>query len=67
MPGLCDSWGILDAILKVGESGVKRLEISSPVPISQSTEVGYLNVTSPVAPNPRSEHEESLSVTSDET
>ncbi|KAI7794067.1 putative coiled-coil domain-containing protein 30, partial [Triplophysa rosa] len=64
--GLCDSWGILDAIRKVGEPGVKSLEIS-PVPISQSTEVGYLNVTSPVAPNPRSEQGERLSATSDET
>ncbi|XP_058619116.1 coiled-coil domain-containing protein 30 isoform X3 [Onychostoma macrolepis] len=52
-PGLGDSWGILDAIRKVnvGESGVKNLEISSSVPVSQSTEIGYLNVTSPVAPN----------------
>ncbi|KAL1249914.1 hypothetical protein QQF64_020919 [Cirrhinus molitorella] len=52
-PGLCDSWGILDAIrkVKVGESGVKSLEISSSVPVSQSTEIGYLNLTSPVAPN----------------
>ncbi|XP_016356407.1 coiled-coil domain-containing protein 30-like isoform X2 [Sinocyclocheilus anshuiensis] len=67
-PGLCDSWGILDAIrkVKVGESGVKSLEISSSVPVSQSTEIGYLNVTSPVAPNSRLEQEESLSVTSDE-
>ncbi|XP_016373504.1 coiled-coil domain-containing protein 30-like isoform X1 [Sinocyclocheilus rhinocerous] len=66
--GLCDSWGILDAIrkVKVGESGVKSLEISSSVPVSQSTEIGYLNVTSPVAPNSRLEQEESLSVTSDE-
>ncbi|XP_050952807.1 coiled-coil domain-containing protein 30 isoform X1 [Labeo rohita] len=67
-PGLCDSWAILDAIrkVKVGESGVKSLEISSSVPISQSTEMGYLNVTSPVAPNSRLEQEESLSATSDE-
>ncbi|KAK9954335.1 hypothetical protein ABG768_016411 [Culter alburnus] len=67
-PGLCDSWGILDAIrkVKVGESGVKSLEISSSVPVSQSTEIGYLNVTSPVAPNSRLEQEESLSATSDE-
>lgn len=67
-PGLCDSWGILDAIrkVKVGESGVKSLEISSSVPVSQSTEMGYLNVTSPVAPNSRLEPEESLSATSDE-
>ncbi|XP_016320639.1 coiled-coil domain-containing protein 30-like isoform X2 [Sinocyclocheilus anshuiensis] len=67
-PGLGDSWGILDAIrkVKVGESGVKSLEISSSVPISQSTEIGYLNVTSPVAPNSRLEQEESLSATSDE-
>ncbi|XP_051516091.1 coiled-coil domain-containing protein 30-like [Myxocyprinus asiaticus] len=68
-PGLCDSWGILDAIrkVKVCESGVKSLEISSPVPVLQSTEIGYLNVTSPVAPNTRLEHEEGLSVTNDET
>ncbi|XP_077070604.1 uncharacterized protein ccdc30 isoform X2 [Siphateles boraxobius] len=67
-PGLCDSWGILDAIrkVKVGESGVKSLEISSSVPVSQSTEIGYLNLTSPVAPNSRLEQEESLSATSDE-
>ncbi|KAF4096752.1 coiled-coil domain-containing protein 30 isoform X1 [Onychostoma macrolepis] len=67
-PGLGDSWGILDAIRKVnvGESGVKNLEISSSVPVSQSTEIGYLNVTSPVAPNSRLEQEESLSATSDE-
>uniref|UniRef100_A0A8C2JBE3 Coiled-coil domain containing 30 n=2 Tax=Cyprinus carpio TaxID=7962 RepID=A0A8C2JBE3_CYPCA len=67
-PGLSDSWGILDAIrkVKVGESGVKSLEISSSVPVSQSTEIGYLNVTSPVAPNSRLEQEESLSATSDE-
>lgn len=68
-PGLSDSWGILDAIRKVnvGESGVKSLEISSSVPVSQSTEIGYLNVTSPVAPpNSRLEQEESLSATSDE-
>ncbi|XP_067302502.1 coiled-coil domain-containing protein 30 isoform X2 [Pseudorasbora parva] len=67
-PGLCDSWGILDAIrkVKVGESGVKSLEISSSVAVSQSTEIGYLNVTSPVAPNSRLELEESLSGTSDE-
>lgn len=67
-PGLCDSWGILDAIrkVKVGDSGVKSLEISSSVPVSQSTEIGYLNVTSPVAPNSRLEQEESLSATSDE-
>ncbi|XP_016138628.1 coiled-coil domain-containing protein 30 [Sinocyclocheilus grahami] len=67
-PGLCDSWGILDAVrkVKVGESGVKSLEISSSVPVSQSTEIGYLNVTSPVAPNSRLEQEEHLSVTSDE-
>ncbi|XP_065142035.1 uncharacterized protein ccdc30 isoform X3 [Paramisgurnus dabryanus] len=61
-----DSWGILDAIRKVGESGVKSLEISSPLPVSQSTEMGYLNVTSPAAPNTRLELEESLSATSDE-
>lgn len=67
-PGLGDSWGILDAIrkVKVGESGVKSLEISSSVPVSQSTEIGYLNVTSPVSPNCRLEQEESLSATSDE-
>ncbi|XP_059383685.1 coiled-coil domain-containing protein 30 isoform X3 [Carassius carassius] len=67
-PGLSDSWGIWDAIrkVKVGESGVKSLEISSSVPVSQSTEIGYLNVTSPVAPNSRLEQEESLSATSDE-
>ncbi|KAG1961824.1 coiled-coil domain-containing protein 30 isoform X2 [Pimephales promelas] len=67
-PGLCDSWGILDAIrkVKVGESGVKSLEISSSVPVLQSTEIGYLNLTSPVAPNSRLEQEESLSATSDE-
>ncbi|XP_048034366.1 coiled-coil domain-containing protein 30 isoform X2 [Megalobrama amblycephala] len=67
-PGLCDSWGILDAIrkVKVGESGVKSLDITSSVPVSQSTEIGYLNVTSPVAPNSRLEQEESLSATSDE-
>ncbi|XP_073678773.1 uncharacterized protein ccdc30 [Garra rufa] len=67
-PGLCDSWGILDAIrkVKVVESGVKSLEISSSVPVSQSTEIGYLNVTSPVGPNSRLEQEESLSATSDE-
>ncbi|XP_056589928.1 coiled-coil domain-containing protein 30 isoform X5 [Triplophysa dalaica] len=64
--GLCDSWGILDAIRKVGEPGAKSLEIS-PVPISQSTDVGYLNVTSPVTPNPRSEQGGSLGATSDET
>ncbi|XP_055044113.2 uncharacterized protein ccdc30 isoform X3 [Misgurnus anguillicaudatus] len=61
-----DSWGILDAIRKVGESGVKSLEISSPLPVSQSTEMGYLNVTSHVAPNTRLELEENLSATSDE-
>ncbi|XP_051947600.1 coiled-coil domain-containing protein 30 isoform X1 [Xyrauchen texanus] len=68
-PGLCDSWGILDAIRKVKEceSGMKSLEISSPVHVSQSSELGYLNVTSSVAPNTRLEQEESLSATSDET
>ncbi|XP_059396659.1 coiled-coil domain-containing protein 30-like isoform X1 [Carassius carassius] len=67
-PGPCDSWGILDAIrkVKVGDSGVKSLEISSSVHVSQSTEIGYLNVTSSVAPNSRLEQEESLSATSDE-
>ncbi|XP_056304644.1 LOW QUALITY PROTEIN: coiled-coil domain-containing protein 30 [Danio aesculapii] len=67
-PGLCDSWGILDAIrrVKVGESGVKSMEISSSVPVSQSTEIGYLNLTSPLNPNSRLEQEESLSATSDE-
>ncbi|TRY96628.1 hypothetical protein DNTS_024254 [Danionella cerebrum] len=67
-PGLCDSWGILDAIhkVRVGDSGVKSMELSSPMPISQSTEIGYLNVTSSVAHSSRLEQEESLSATSDE-
>ncbi|XP_043081104.1 coiled-coil domain-containing protein 30 isoform X2 [Puntigrus tetrazona] len=67
-PGFGDSWGILDAIrkVKVGEPGVKSLEITSSLPFSQSTEIGYLNVTSPVAPSSRLEQEESLSATSDE-
>ncbi|XP_073794936.1 uncharacterized protein ccdc30 isoform X12 [Danio rerio] len=52
--------------VKVGESGVKSMEISSSVPVSQSTEIGYLNLTSPLTPNSRLEQEESLSATSDE-
>ncbi|XP_030623601.1 coiled-coil domain-containing protein 30 [Chanos chanos] len=66
-PGLSESLGILDAIrrVKVGDH-VKSLDSSLSVPLSQSFEIGYLNVTSPVAHHEAQDHEESLSAASDE-
>ncbi|KAL7864781.1 hypothetical protein AOLI_G00162010 [Acnodon oligacanthus] len=58
-PGLCDSWGLLDAIrrVKVGEH-VKSLESSLSLPTSQPSEIGYLNVSSPMAPSATLDQEE---------
>ncbi|XP_066529096.1 coiled-coil domain-containing protein 30 isoform X2 [Hoplias malabaricus] len=66
-PGLCDSWGLLDAIrrVKVGEH-VKSLESSLSLPTSQPSEIGYLNVSSPMAPSTTQEQEENNSETSEE-
>ncbi|KAJ8388973.1 hypothetical protein AAFF_G00125340 [Aldrovandia affinis] len=68
MSGMCDTLGILDAIhrVKVGchTEGPKS---SSPVPPSQPSEIGYLNVTSPVAPSrPRRDPEENRGLGRDE-
>ncbi|XP_072553420.1 uncharacterized protein ccdc30 isoform X2 [Salminus brasiliensis] len=66
-PGLCDSWGILDAIrrVKVGEHA-KSLESSLSLPNSQPSEIGYLNVSSPMAPNATLDQEENNSTASED-
>ncbi|KAK6307968.1 hypothetical protein J4Q44_G00212390 [Coregonus suidteri] len=60
--GACDPLGILDAICrgKVGErvEGI-RMSSSTPHSQSQSFELGYLNLTSPVAPPDTKDPEES--------
>ncbi|KAL6482862.1 hypothetical protein MHYP_G00077340 [Metynnis hypsauchen] len=67
-PGLCDSWGLLDAIrrVKVGEH-VKSLESSLSLPTSQPSEIGYLNVSSPMAPSATLDQEEDHSAASEDT
>ncbi|XP_036447581.1 coiled-coil domain-containing protein 30 isoform X2 [Colossoma macropomum] len=67
-PGLCDSWGLLDAIrrVKVGEH-VKSLESSLSLPASQPSEIGYLNVSSPMAPSATLDQEEDHSAASEDT
>uniref|UniRef100_A0A4W5K6H5 Coiled-coil domain containing 30 n=1 Tax=Hucho hucho TaxID=62062 RepID=A0A4W5K6H5_9TELE len=58
--GACDPLGILNAIcrVKVGER-VEGIQTSSSTPHSQSFELGYLNLTSPVAPPDTKDPEES--------
>ncbi|XP_053096752.1 coiled-coil domain-containing protein 30 isoform X3 [Pangasianodon hypophthalmus] len=65
--GLRDSWGLLDAIcrVKVGEH-VKSLESSLSLPTSQPSEIGYLNVSSSMAPNVTQHQEENHSVSSED-
>ncbi|XP_058265577.1 coiled-coil domain-containing protein 30 isoform X2 [Hemibagrus wyckioides] len=59
--GLRDSWGLLDAIcrVKVGEH-VKSLESSQP------SEIGYLNVSSSMAPSVTQHQDENHSVSSED-
>ncbi|KAG7472837.1 hypothetical protein MATL_G00113260 [Megalops atlanticus] len=66
--GVCDALGILDAIRRVkAGSQTEGTKSSSPAPLSQPSEIGYLNVTSPVAPaGPQRDPEESVSLGSDE-
>ncbi|KAK3519096.1 hypothetical protein QTP70_016321 [Hemibagrus guttatus] len=63
--GLRDSWGLLDAIcrVKVGEH-VKSLESSLPLSTSQPSEIGYLNVSSSMAPSVTHHQDENHSVSS---
>ncbi|KAF5903538.1 coiled-coil domain-containing protein 30-like isoform X1 [Clarias magur] len=65
--GLCDSWGLLDAIcrVKVGEH-VKSLETSLSLPTPQPSEIGYLNVSSSMAPEVTQHEEENHSVSSED-
>ncbi|XP_053339360.1 coiled-coil domain-containing protein 30 isoform X2 [Clarias gariepinus] len=65
--GLCDSWGLLDAIcrVKVGEH-VKSLESSLSLPTPQPSEIGYLNVSSSVAPEVTQHEEENHSISSED-
>ncbi|XP_047662751.1 coiled-coil domain-containing protein 30 isoform X2 [Tachysurus fulvidraco] len=65
--GLRDSWGLLDAIcrVKVGEH-VKSLESSRSLPTSQPSEIGYLNVSSSMAPSVTQHQEENHSVSSED-
>ncbi|XP_060750249.1 coiled-coil domain-containing protein 30 isoform X2 [Tachysurus vachellii] len=65
--GLRDSWGLLDAIcrVKVGEH-VKSLESSLSLPTSQPSEIGYLNVSSSMAPSVTQHQEENHSVSSED-
>ncbi|XP_060794192.1 coiled-coil domain-containing protein 30 isoform X2 [Neoarius graeffei] len=65
--GLRDSWGLLDAIcrVKVGEH-VKTLESSFSLPTSQPSEIGYLNVSSSMAPSVAQHQEENHSVSSED-
>ncbi|KAJ8257655.1 hypothetical protein GJAV_G00188250 [Gymnothorax javanicus] len=55
MSGVCDPLGLLDAIRKAKgpRDGPKT---SSPVPPSLPSEIGYLNVTSPMAPTSPHRH-----------
>uniref|UniRef100_A0A3B1IMZ9 Coiled-coil domain containing 30 n=1 Tax=Astyanax mexicanus TaxID=7994 RepID=A0A3B1IMZ9_ASTMX len=66
-PGLCDSWGLLDAIrrVKVGDHA-KSLESSLSLPNSQPSEIGYLNVSSPMAPSATMDQEENHSTASED-
>ena len=66
-PGLCDSWGLLDAIrrAKVGEHA-KSLESSLSLPTTQPSEIGYLNVSSPMVPSTTLDQEENHSVASED-
>ncbi|XP_026853991.2 coiled-coil domain-containing protein 30 isoform X4 [Electrophorus electricus] len=66
-PGLCDSWGLLDVIrrVKVGEHA-KSLESSLSLLNPQPSEIGYLNVNSPMVPNVTLDQEETHSVTSED-
>ncbi|XP_076839674.1 uncharacterized protein ccdc30 isoform X3 [Brachyhypopomus gauderio] len=65
--GLCESWGLLDAIrrVKVGEHA-KSLESSFSLPTSQPSEIGYLNLNSPMAHHVPLDQEENHSVASED-
>lgn len=64
---MCDPLGILDAIcrVKVGECMVEGTRASFSTPQSQPSELGYMNLTSPVVPLDTKDPEESPSVGSD--
>ncbi|KAJ8264912.1 hypothetical protein COCON_G00140110 [Conger conger] len=66
--GVCDTLGLLDAIRKVKAGDpTDGPKTPSPVPPSQTSELGYLNVTSPMAPTrPHCGPEESHSLGLDE-
>ncbi|XP_053499109.1 coiled-coil domain-containing protein 30 isoform X1 [Ictalurus furcatus] len=65
--GLHDSWGLLDAICRVKVSEhFKSLESSLSLPTSQPSEIGYLNVSSSMAPNVTQHEEENHSISSED-
>ncbi|KAI1892532.1 hypothetical protein AGOR_G00134560 [Albula goreensis] len=68
LSGMCDTLGFLDAIRRVKVDGpMEGMKPSSPVPPFQPSEIGYLNVTSPVVPaGPRCDSEENLPLGRDE-
>ncbi|XP_071394462.1 coiled-coil domain-containing protein 30-like [Centroberyx affinis] len=61
--GTCDPLGILDAIcrVKVGERMADGTRASFSIPQSQPSELGYLNLTSPLVPPDNKDPEESPS------
>ncbi|XP_023697378.2 uncharacterized protein ccdc30 isoform X2 [Paramormyrops kingsleyae] len=67
MPGVCDTLGILDAIQMVkAASRMEAIPCAMSAAGTPASEIGYLNVTSPVAPVSGNDPEESLSLGSDE-
>ncbi|KAG5838658.1 hypothetical protein ANANG_G00225950 [Anguilla anguilla] len=68
MSGVCDTLGLLDAIRRVKVGGsTEGTKTSSPLPPPQPSEIGYLNVTSPMASTcPHHDPEENLGLGIDE-